>query len=401
LNGRKLKVGYFVLEGLNSFATVYYLYYLYFFLQKEFGFGNKANLLVAALSGAVNAVGSFYGGRFAQRKGYFTALKVGIGLMIAALALGACVHTAAVQVCAMPLMVVGMSFTWPTLEALASEGEAPGNVPRMVGLYNVVWSGTGALAYFVGGAMLERFGLKTMFYVPIAIQVFELGMVFVLERWGKEGAPAGTGLEGQKIAADEKDQSLITELNPRPIAKARTFRRMAWLANPFAYIAINTLIAVMPAVSARLGLSIAQAGFCGSLWCFARVAAFLGLWLWAGWHYRFGWLLSAFVGMVVTFLGILTAQSLLMLILMQVVFGAAIGLMYYSSLFYSMDLSDTKGEHGGIHEGVIGLGNFTGPAVGAASLHFLPHHANSGVVAVTVLLGLGLCGLVWIWKTER
>ena len=41
---RRLKTGYFVLEGLNSFATVYYFYYFYFFMQTEFGFGNKANL---------------------------------------------------------------------------------------------------------------------------------------------------------------------------------------------------------------------------------------------------------------------------------------------------------------------------------------------------------------------
>jgi len=45
---RRLKIGYFVLEGLNSFATVYYFYYLYFFMQKAFGFGNKANLALAA-----------------------------------------------------------------------------------------------------------------------------------------------------------------------------------------------------------------------------------------------------------------------------------------------------------------------------------------------------------------
>ncbi len=410
MKGRKLKLGYFVLEGLNSFATVYYLYYLYFFLQKEFGFGSKANLLVAALSGAVNAVGAFYGGRFAQRKGYFNALKVGIGLMVAALAFGAFVHTAPAQICAMAVMVAGMCFTWPTLEALVSEGETPGDVPRMVGLYNVVWAATGAVAYFVGGAMLDRFGLNTMFYVPIAIELVELGMVFVLERMGTKHATTNTERAVPQIAADETGQSLsrsagspdtMDGLNPRPIAKARMFRRMAWLANPFAYIAINTLIAVMPTVSARLGLSIAQAGFCGSIWCFSRVAAFLGLWLWPGWHYRFGWLLAAFVVMIVTFLGIVTAQALVILVLMQLAFGAAIGLTYYSSLFYSMDLSDTKGEHGGIHEAVIGLGNFAGPAVGAASLHFLPHRANSGVVAVSILMGAGLCGMIAIWRGNR
>ena len=50
---RRLKTGCFVLEGLNSFATVYYFYYFYFFMQTVFGFGNRANLMLAALNGVV------------------------------------------------------------------------------------------------------------------------------------------------------------------------------------------------------------------------------------------------------------------------------------------------------------------------------------------------------------
>jgi putative Mn2+ efflux pump MntP len=46
---------------------------------------------------------------------------------------------------------------------------------------------------------------------------------------------------------------------------------------------------------------------------------------------------------------------------------------------------------------VIGLGNFAGPAVGAASLYLLPQYANSGALAVSGLLLLGLGGLLAIW----
>jgi hypothetical protein len=176
------------------------------------------------------------------------------------------------------------------------------------------------------------------------------------------------------------------------------FLRLAWLANPFAYVAINTIIAVIPGVAKRLELSTMVAGFCCSLWCFARVGAFLALWRWDGWHYRFRWLFVAYLVMIGTFAGILTAPNLAVLVLAQIVFGGVIGLIYYSSLFYSMDLGDTKGEHGGIHEAAIGLGNFAGPAVGAASLYFLPQYANSGAAAVSGLLLLGLGGLLTIWR---
>jgi MFS family permease len=95
------------------------------------------------------------------------------------------------------------------------------------------------------------------------------------------------------------------------------------------------------------------------------------------------------------------SPNIIVLIAAQIFFGAAIGLIYYSSLFYSMDASDTRGEHGGIHEAVIGLGNCAGPAVGALSLQFLPQYANSGAIAVSVLLLCGFGGLVGIWKTAK
>jgi predicted MFS family arabinose efflux permease len=169
---------------------------------------------------------------------------------------------------------------------------------------------------------------------------------------------------------------------------------MAWLANPFAYIALNTVIAVVPGVANRLGLSATLAGFCCSVWCFARFAAFFGLWAWSGWHYRFRWMLMAYVALLATFALIVMAPNLAVLVAAQIVFGGALGLIYYSSLFYSMDLSETKNVNGGIHEAAIGFGNFAGPAVAAVSLFFLPQVANSGVIGVCGLLLAGLSALI-------
>ncbi|MEY2427685.1 MAG: hypothetical protein QOJ40_570 [Verrucomicrobiota bacterium] len=435
MSSRQLKTGYFILEGLNSFGTVYYSYYLYFFMQKEFGFDNKANLTLAALNGLICMFAAWWGGKFAQKFGYFTALKLGFAIMACALAVGSQVNTALCQVLVMAGMVIGMCFTWPTLEALVSEGETPERLPAMIGSYNVVWAGTGALAYFSGGAMLDKFGLRNMFYVPAAIFLVQLGFTFWIEskagqseRGSSDETPtADPGGFESRLATEKMDPSArpsplpkgrgsrdakgtlmlgtegtrslpVLESSPRPIAKGKTFLRMAWLANPFAYIAINTLIAVIPAVATRLGLSATLAGFYCSIWCFARVAAFFALWWWEGWHYRFSWLLAAYLTILGTFTILLLAPNLLVLIAAQVVFGLALGLIYYSSLFYSMDVGETKGEHGGIHEAAIGLGNFAGPAVGAASLHFLPQYANSGAIAVSGLLLLGLGGLVAIWR---
>jgi len=382
---RKIKTGVFLLEGLNSFSVTYYFYYFYFFTQQQFGFGNQANLALAAASGLICAPASLFGGRFAQRAGYFTALKIGFGIMIVTLMLGWQVAASPMaHIALMLLTVVGMSFTWPTLEALASEGETGAGLQRNVGIYNVVWAGTAALAYFSGGVLLEKLGRQSLFLLPLTMQIVQLSLTFWLHQQSTRAQPVVTV------------SPAAVRLAAVPAARAQTFLRMAWLANPFAYIAVNTLVAAMPGVAHNLKLTTAQAGFCCSLWCFARLTAFFGLWFWAGWHYRFRWLLTAYLLLVGTFVVILVVPHLAVVVLAELALGCALGLIYYSSLFYSMDAGDTKGVHGGIHEAAIGLGSFAGPAVGATSLYFLPQVTNAGAWAVSGLLLCGLAGLLGI-----
>jgi len=275
---RRLKTGYFILEGLNSAATVYYLYYVYFYMEKVFHFGNKANLCLAALNGGTYALLAWGGGRFAQRFGYFTALKIGFGIMAGALAVGSQLHTAAGEIFVAVAVVAGMCFTWPTLEALVSEGESRAGLQQMVGIYNAIWAGTGAVAYFTGGAMLDRLGLRSLFYVPMALLIAELALTFWLadrvrrirDRSGGLG-PSQADLDGTAIPAAAIPPA---EIHPQSPARKRSFLRMAWLANPFSYIGMNTVIALMPGIARRLDLSTTLAGFWGSVWCFARVGTF-------------------------------------------------------------------------------------------------------------------------------
>jgi MFS family permease len=384
---QKFRAACYTVEGINSFATVIYFNYLYFFFRAQFGFSDKQNLALAALIGGIYTVASWQAGRFAQRCGYFTALKLGFSVMAAGLAAGSQLHSVAGLIVAACVVNIGMCFIWPTLEALVSEGAV---AARAVGIYNITWAATNALAYFIGGTLIQMFGYRVIFYVPFAAVLLQLALAFWIQ---KLHAGVTAGEIGKNPEPPEPNR-------PSP-AKALAFQRMAWLSNPFAYIAINTLLAVMPGIAAKFHLTPMLAGFACSLWCFVRLAAFFALWHWTKWHYRFRWLVTAFALLILSFLGILGAPSLVTVLAAQVFFGIAVGLIYYSSLFYSMNASETKGEHGGIHEAAIGLGNLVGPSVGAASLQFLPQYASSGAIAVSVLLLCGFGGLIGIWKTAK
>jgi hypothetical protein len=157
----------------------------------------------------------------------------------------------------------------------------------------------------------------------------------------------------------------------------------------------------MPSIAGRLQLTVAQAGFICSVWLFTRTASFLWLWRWTGWHYRFRWMITAFVIMTLSVMAMLMTPDVLVLVVAQVFFGLALGLIYYSSLYYSMDVGKTKGEHGGFHEAMIGAGNCVGPGIGAIALRVFPNEPAGSTWAVTALLCCGLGGLLWLRFSRR
>jgi MFS family permease len=394
-SAKKFRAACYTIEGLNSFAVVIYFNYLYFYFRDTFHFNDRQNLELAAFLGLTYVFASLWAGKIARRTGYFAALKIGFAVMAAGLLVGAQLHSVTGAVAAACVVNFGMCFIWPVLEALVSEGA---DAARSVGIYNITWATTNATSFFLGGTLIEKLGYQSIFFVPLGFMVLQFVMIFWLEkiyppRSGTGDLPVSfPSNDGGKPPAETHRRDACAAM------QVKNFQRLAWLANPLAYIAINTLIAVLPGLAHKFNLSPMFAGFACSLWCFARVGAFVVLWKWSGWHYRFGWLAGAFALMVVAFAVILVSPSLAVIFAAQIFFGATAGLMYYSSLFYAMDAQDSTSEHGGIHEAAIGIGNFLGPATGAAALWLAPQNSAVGAWAVTGLLTLGFGGLLWVRK---
>jgi predicted MFS family arabinose efflux permease len=389
---RRLKTLYFSLTACNTIASVYFFNYLVFFLRDHFGFQNSGNLWIAALHGFIYIFAAWQCGKFAQRRGFLTSLKLGFGGLAALMFLGG-IFTSLPGIL---FVVVGYSvvllFTWPALEALVSENENRAGVQQMVGIYNCTWAAAAAFAYFTGGKLYDWSHKGAVFWIPAGIFLFQIIFVLYITRRAA-GIPPSEVKPVEAVPHHPEAAAFRQPVSPK------TFLKMAWWSSPFAYVAINTLLAVMPGVAEKLELSPTRVGLFCSIWFFGRFAAFVLLWKWSGWHYRFRWLLSAFLLLIVSFLVILLAPKLWMILLAQVFFGGATGVIYYSSLFYSMDAADTKAEHGGLHEAAIGVGIFAGPAVGAATLHLLPDEFDAGttaVMAVGILLLCGLVGLIWL-----
>lgn len=391
----RIKRGAFVLEGLNAISTTWYFYFIFFFLESQYAFDRKQNLMASAALGLVFTFVAILGGKVGQRFGYLRALMFGFAMMSVSLLTGVWLEGPVPHVTVMLIAAAGMCFTWPNLEAMVAEGERPVTLQRNLGIYNLIWSGGNGVAYFTAGLMMEGLGVRAIFALPAAVIIGQLLFAWLLdqhrsrEKWTAPPDEPVAPAQGLATASERKRS---------PVAPA-TFMKMAWIANPFSYVAINTLVPLFPFIAKRLDLTPTAAGILCSTWMFARTIAFLLLWKWDGWHYRYRFLSGSYLAMIAGFLGIVLAGNLATLLIAQAVFGLALGLIYYSSLFYSMDVGDTKGEHGGLHEGAIGAGIFAGPAIAVAALHFLPDVPNAGVKAVGVLLLVGFVVLNWLrWR---
>ncbi|HOW68708.1 MAG TPA: MFS transporter, partial [Verrucomicrobiota bacterium] len=111
------KTGVFLIEGINAFATSYYGSYVYFWMKHRFGFSQADNLALSALIGFIYIGGALWGGRYAQKQGYFPALRLGIGLMSGGLLCAALIHNIPGQLAGVAIWTLGMCLMWPTLEA--------------------------------------------------------------------------------------------------------------------------------------------------------------------------------------------------------------------------------------------------------------------------------------------
>jgi len=168
------------------------------------------------------------------------------------------------------------------------------------------------------------------------------------------------------------------------------------------YLLISTLVPTMPTIAARLNLTPAQATAFASSWMIARVVSFLVLGWWHGWHYKLRLFLAAILLLPVSFVVVLLSHSILIAIAAQLVMGFALGLIYTSSLYYSMH-GKPEASEAAIHEAVIGVGIMVGPLIsalasyGGEQLGFSPIHTISIAAAAPLVVIAG-----WMmWKARR
>lgn len=374
-----------VVQVGQSIATTMILYGQPYYAKRALGWNPSSIALAQIAIGLLTALGSVLGGRVIEGRGCRASLKIGlVGVGAGALA-GLALPEGWNMVIAIALVGCFQGFIWPAIEAALNRGEPQHRVQHLVGLYNLGWSGASGLSFFITTPLMSAFGLRAMFALPLALYVFNLLMVWKV-------LPDYDSLPDTHHTVIDPDGA---ELTPQ---QRHAFRLLGWLANPMAYVAINVIVTYNPLVAQRIGISFATASSWFSLWFYVRMLAFDLLRRWSGWHYRPQMLFASFGLMVMAFTGILLAPSLAVHLVAQVLFGLSIGLLYQSSLFYSMAGSEEKGTHGGFHESFIGLGIASGATLAFVGDRLAPHTPGVSVALVWAVMAVAL---VLMWRIAR
>lgn len=317
-------------------------------------------------------------GRWSDRAGREWMPRLGAGLYIA-LNLLLPVMGAAGNMGGLGLLNAGVGLLlglfWPVVEAYLADQVRRGTLVRALGWFNLAWSLGTAGAPVVAGWLYAAMGPPAPFYLAAGTAT----LVFLC--WLKPPTVPPLDSGPKDLPPRQEDFA--------PVARGVNF--LHWLV-------LSGVITLYPLWAGVLGFDPQRIGRLQGIAHGVRTLVFLGLMIWGGWVYRReGLLLACGVGAVGCLLLAATRSPT-----WHAGGFAGIGLLggiaYFSSLLYSLDRPQGRGEGGGWHEAVLGSGAILGPILGGGFADTLG--PASPFWASGLLLGSAtlLLGALWLPK---
>ena len=385
----------FILTALHAFPATLLVNGAPFYAKGAFKWDVGQIALTQTYAGAGVILGAYLGGIIAHRTRPRYALLLGMLVCFLTALLGvasAGERNATGFAVSLAIFAFGQGIVWPAIETALMEGQSSDRIQNFVGKFNLTWSLFTALAVFAVSPATHFLGLSALFSIPAIIYFFLiLYVLFILPI-----TPAPPNHASQTPHHATSPEQISQRLSP---AVQNLFRWLGWLANPLSFIAVNAIIVYNPAITTRLHLSEATASIWLSLWFYVRIGSFEIFRRWTGWHYHWRLLCGVFFLTILSFAAIILSPNLFVLMTGQIVFGLSLGLLYQSSLFYSMAESDAQGEHGGLHECFVGVGLTLGTFIVFAGIRFFPSLPSFPILSVLAIMTVGLAGLFAIGKS--
>lgn len=374
---------------VTSFAGTLLQRGAYFYTHQVLGFSQAQNLWLALLIGVTYVGGATVSHPLSARFGERRAL---LSVLLALI----CVHLLIASVPLAPLLVVALASIgflqgsmWPIFESYMSAGESPRSLGRILSRYNMTWALSVPLSLALAGLIIASGSPRLLFLAAAAL----FGAVALSCR-AFPGKPV-------HLEADHAERPNAAVLNSyRPLLAAS---RLAMLLS---YALMYVLAPLMPEIMTGIGLDTASAARAASVLDVARFACFVGLFAFSGWHSRKLPIFIAIAALPVGFALVLLGPSLAPVIVGEILFGAAAGLLYTAALYYAQVVQNASVDAGGAHEALIGLGYALGPGAGLIGTA-LAHGAGPGSagymqgMSLATLPLVAICSCAALWQLLR
>ena len=338
---------------------------LFFVTAEKYRFSALANLALATLMGAVYAIAARVSGRLAHGRAPRRLLSLTLAIWTAA-ALVPLLFPSAVGALWIAALVgsAAAATTFPVVESYLTAGRHGAEMRSAIGKFNLTWTPATALPLL----LLPLFG-RSALLGSFAVSAGATALAWLAAR-KLPPHPAPHEAEAAEAALGSEYSSLL--------------RAASWLL-PFSYVVSATLAPVLPQRLAAVGAG-AAASLVAASWMAMRFVVLLLMWRSRFWHGRWEALAAASAALGGGLALVLLAASLPMLVAGLLVYGAGMGLTYYTSLYYSMAVGRGAVDAGGNFEALIGVGYCLGPLLGIAGQAAGPTRGGTATVAMTWLV---------------
>jgi len=394
-----------LIVACNSLGTGAVMNGIFFLARSRHGFNEQQNLLLGLVLGATYILGATGVGPLIRRLTRTSRCSPRAALVWIHIAMGLLCFVPYGIEQAWGIWVFAITYSpltgalWPIVESYLSGGRRGRDLRHAVGSFNLVWASSVIVSYWAMSIVLREqpprwlssFGLSGNPMIVItalgAIHVLTIAAVLRLQ-----SAPS---------------RHLTDEHEPHPPVYTDLLRATRWLL-VLSYILVCALNPILPTrleslhVDAEAGVRIASA------WAVSRLALFLLMQRWHGWHGRWRTTIWAGAALAGGFALTVLASSVGVLITGLALFGVGVGGIYCAALYYAMEVGAAEVEAGGKHEALIGLGYTAGPFIGLA-----PWLAHGGgflsepqiapmIVALAVVAGgVTLVGALWPLRSSQ
>ncbi|MFO7898555.1 MAG: MFS transporter [Planctomycetota bacterium] len=307
--------------------------------------------LLMSVGGLGTALGSIYLSRLSDRFGRRPIILIGLFGVI-----GSCLlYAVSNRWWHLFAITVGrsafMGMFWPSLEARITDGAEGREMTRRLGWFGISFCSGLLLGYPVSG-LLHDASPRTPFFVGAGIGA--LLWVMLHQTFRRD-----TTHDGHVLGEGETDDLNAQRLPPAPLRRA--FLVSAWVANALSYAGASVLRNLFPRFARLsapdgLGFSGFEAGLIAGGSSAAMLLAFVFFGGYHFWHYRYRYLIGGQMAMLAGAVIFAVASPMSVLLAGSLLFGTGAGVVYMSSIYYSLEGHAKRAGQSGLHEGILCFG---------------------------------------------